>query len=237
MGLPCSRRESFCCVWARGDSQKLRFDVARGLSQRAHNKVLEAAVELFAERGIDATSVDAIASASRVSKATIYKHWADKDALALEVLGYLHGLDKGPPLQDTGDLKADLKAFLMYEAPKKKGELLKRLLPHLIAYSARNEEFGRAWRVQVMDRARTALRNYLRRGIERGDLPAVLDMELGVALLLGPMMYRHIFGPAIDRTWLAEGTVESFWKAHARKKEPSGENPEQRGKRNRARRR
>ena len=56
--------------------------MTRGLSERAHQKVLEAATELFAQRGIDGTSLDAIAAASGVSKATIYKHWMDKEALA-----------------------------------------------------------------------------------------------------------------------------------------------------------
>jgi AcrR family transcriptional regulator len=190
--------------------------MARGLSQRAHNKVLDATMQLVAERGIDKTSVDAIAAASGVSKATIYKHWADKDALCLELLMHVHGMDEGPPKLDSGDLKADLKAYLLYEPPKKKAELQKKLIPHLLAYSVRNEEFGRAWKVQVMDRARSDLKQFLRRGIERGDFPAVLDLDLAVALLLGPMMYRHIFGPGIDRVWLAEGAVESFWNAHAR---------------------
>ena len=96
--------------------------MARGLSQRAHHKVLEAATKLFAERGIDATSVDAIAAASGVSKATVYKHWADKDALCLEVLVHVHELDEGPPELDSGDLREDLKAFLKYEpSPKESG--------------------------------------------------------------------------------------------------------------------
>jgi AcrR family transcriptional regulator len=190
--------------------------MARGLSQRAHHKVLEAATELFAERGIDATSVDAIAAASGVSKATVYKHWADKDALCLDVLMHVHELDEGPPELDSGDLREDLKAFLKYEPSRKKAAIQKRLMPHLIAYSARNEEFGRAWKSRVMERARDFLRKLLRRGVDRGMLPAVLDEELGVALLLGPMMYRHIFGSAVDRDWLAEGAVNSFWKAHAR---------------------
>jgi AcrR family transcriptional regulator len=193
--------------------------VARGLSQRAHNKVLEAAVELFANRGIDKTSVDAIAAASGVSKATIYKHWADKDALCLEVLGYVRGLNEGPPDRDTGDLKADLKAYLMYEPPKENAEIRGRLIVQLLAYSAQNEEFGRAWKRQVMDRAQTDLKKLLRRGMERGIFPTVMDVDLSVALILGPMMYRHIFGPGIDQTWLAEGTVESFWKACARERE------------------
>jgi AcrR family transcriptional regulator len=190
--------------------------MSRGLSQRAHHKVLEAATNLFAERGIDATSVDAIAAESGVSKATVYKHWADKDALCLEVLVHVHELDEGPPELDSGDLREDLKAFLKYEPSPKKAAIQKRLMPHLIAYSARNEQFGRAWKTRVMERSRDFLRKLLRRGVDRGMLPAVLDEELGVALLLGPMMYRHIFGSSVDREWLAEGTVNSFWKAHAR---------------------
>lgn len=190
--------------------------MARGLSQRAHQKVLEAAMQLFAERGIESTSMDAIAAASGVSKATIYKHWADKDDLCMEVLVHIHELDEGPPDCDSGDLKADVEAFLLYEPNQRKADMQKRLTPHLIAYSARNEEFGRAWRARVTERARAGLKKLLRRGIERGIFPAVLDEELAVTLLLGPMLFSYIFGPRIDRKWLASGTVDSFWKAHAR---------------------
>src|SRR5271154_2890410 len=188
----------------------------RGLSARAHSKVLESATALFAKRGIDTTSMDAIAAASGVSKATIYKHWADKDALCLEVMQYVHELDGGAPEVDSGDLRADLIAFLKYEPSSKKAAIIKKLTPHLIAYSARNEEFGRAWKTRVMDRARTSLKTLLRRGVNRGIFPAVLDEDLGVALLLGPMIYRHIFGSGVSLDWLAEGAVDSFWKAHAR---------------------
>jgi len=190
--------------------------MARGLSQRAHHKVLEAALNLFAEKGIDSTSVDAIASRSGVSKATIYKHWADKDALCMEVLVYIHELDEGPPEVDSGDLKADLVSFLVYEPPPRKADLQKRIMPHLIAYSARNQEFGRAWKTRVLERARTGLKKLVRRGMDRGVFPAVLDDELAIPLLLGPMLFCYILGPRLDRKWLAEGTVESFWKANAR---------------------
>ena len=190
--------------------------MARGLSERAHQKVLAAATELFASRGIDATSMDAIAAAAGVSKATVYKHWADKDALCLEVLLDVHRNDEDPSEHDSGDLRADMKAFLAYEPPAARAEIQRRLWPHLIAYSARNPEFGRAWRARVSERARSGLRRLLHRGMAAGTLPVVLDEELSVALLLGPMMYRHIFGPAVDRRWLAAGVVESFWKAHAR---------------------
>ena len=137
----------------------------------------------------------------------------------------VHELDEGPPELDTGDLKADLKAFLKYEPSPKKAAIQKRLMPHLIAYSARNEQFGRAWRVRVMERARDCLKKLLRRGVARGIFPAIIDEDLGVALLLGPMLYRHIFGSSVSLEWLAEGTVNSFWKANARQETPDPNTP------------
>jgi len=189
----------------------------KGLSQRAHQKGLETAAELFAENGIDATSVDAIAAASRVSKATIYNHWTDKEALCLEVLVHAHKLDDAPPEFHSSNLKEDIVGFLTFEPAPQKAALQKKLLPHLIAYSARNHEFGRAWRARVMERARGGVRNLLRRGVDEGVFPATMDEELGVALLLGPMMFRHIFSGSMDKDWLAHGAVESFWKAYARR--------------------
>jgi AcrR family transcriptional regulator len=188
----------------------------RGLSERAHQKVLETAAELFADRGIDTTSMDAIAAKSGVSKATIYKHWSDKDALCMEVMMYLQRLDEGPPKIDSGDWKADTIAFLTYEAPPRTEAIKRRLMPHLIAFSARNEEFGRAWRARAMEHLRAGLKDLIRRGIDRQIFSPLIDEELGVALLLGPMVFRHIFRGSIDKEWLARGAVEAFWRANAR---------------------
>lgn len=167
--------------------------MARPRSAQAHRKVIEAATGLFAERGIDATSMDAIAEASGVSKATIYKHWPDKDSLCLEVLGYLHGLDEESPVFDSGDWRADLIAQLRYQPAADRKTMRERITPHLIAYAARNREFGIAWRAKVVEPARVALKSLIRRGEQRGILRPGIDPEVAIALLLGPMIYRHIF--------------------------------------------
>ncbi|HEY1964942.1 MAG TPA: TetR/AcrR family transcriptional regulator [Acidobacteriaceae bacterium] len=167
--------------------------MARPRSAQAHNKVLTAAVELFSARGIDATSMDAIAESSGVSKATIYKHWPDKDALCLEVMSYLHGLDEEPPVFDSGDFRADLIAQLQYQPATDRKALREKMVPHMIAYASRNQVLGVAWRARVIEPARVALTNIIRRGERRGVLRHGIDPEVGIALLLGPMMYRHIF--------------------------------------------
>ncbi len=167
--------------------------MARPRSAQAHKKVLDAAVELFSERGIDATSMDAIAEASGVSKATIYKHWPDKDRLCLEVMGYLHGLDEEPPVFDSGDYRADLIAQLQYQPAADRKALREKIAPHMIAYAASNQVLGAAWRSLVVEPIRVALTNIIKRGEKRGVLRRGIDPEIGIALLLGPMLYRHVF--------------------------------------------
>jgi AcrR family transcriptional regulator len=195
--------------------------MARKRSELAHNQVIEAAAALFAERGIETTSMDAIAKAAGVSKATIYRHWPDKDSLCLEVLVYLHGLDKELPDFDSlgdsarnfagglaGDSRAgrsafrrDLVAQLTYDPAADRKAMRERILPHLVAYASHNLVFGQAWRARVITPVRVALRNTIDRGKQRGILRADLDPEVGLALLIGPLIYRNIFvlkngGPA-----------------------------------------
>jgi AcrR family transcriptional regulator len=167
--------------------------MARPKSAQAHKKVLDAAVHLFSERGIDATSMDSIAEVSGVSKATIYKHWQDKDALCLEVMGHLHGLDEEPPVFDSGDLRADLIAQLRYQPAADRQALREKMTPHMIAYASRNRAMGAVWRARVVEPARLALTDILKRGEKRGLLRHGIDPEIGIALLLGPMIYRRVF--------------------------------------------
>ena len=189
--------------------------MARTRSSEAHDKVLRAALDLFGERGIDATSMDAIAQVSGVSKATIYNHWADKEALLMEVMMLVHGLDREPENVDTGDLCRDLTAVLIRRPPDEFDVARNRLTPSMIAYSAVHREFGMAWRHRVMEPPRQALRRILQRGIERGLLARDLDVETGIALLLGPMLYSHIFQkegkPNPD---IGPRVAEAFWRAH-----------------------
>jgi AcrR family transcriptional regulator len=187
----------------------------RGRSSSAHKKVLEAATELVAERGVDATSMDAVAASSGVSKATIYKHWADKEALLLEMMAELNGLHDRPKF-DSGNTRSDMLAVLSYR-PDTRCEQQEKIMPHLIAYSARNPEFGLAWRNLVMEPPRKELRHLLASGIRKKEITPKLDIELSLALLLGPIIYWHVFLNQKRTTGnpkrLAEGVIDAFWRA------------------------
>ena len=167
--------------------------MARPRSEEAHRKVLEAAIALFADRGLDAASMDSIAEASGVSKATIYKHWPNKDTLILEALGYLFGADAKVPVPDTGDLRADLIARLSHEPAPDRKHMRERLMPHVIAYASKNHEFGKAWRNRTMSPVITALTEWIRLEQKRGTLKKPIDLECAAAMLVGPLIFRNIF--------------------------------------------
>jgi AcrR family transcriptional regulator len=196
--------------------------MARTRSSEAHEKVLEAALALFGERGIDAASMDAIAHKSGVSKATIYKHWHDKDALALEALSLMFGLNEEPPSFNSGELRQDLVDALTYQPAPERQEMKNRMMPHVMAYAARNQKFGEQWRSRVIGRPQTRLKNLIKRGIEGRELVGKINLETGLALLLGPMLYWHIFvgkkAIAPIPKDLATDVVSAFWKMYGRKR-------------------
>ena len=124
--------------------------------------------------------------------------------------------------RDTALTKVDMIAVLSYR-PLEHADMRERIIPHFAAYSAANVSFGNAWRNMVMEPPRRELRNLLRLGIKRGELLPKLDIELSLALLLGPGLYWYIF---LRRTLenpkaLAEGVVDAFWSGFGLQKSSS----------------
>jgi AcrR family transcriptional regulator len=53
--------------------------------QRVRSAIVDAAIRLFEERGIDATSVEDIAAAVDMSRATVFNHFPYKEAILVEI--------------------------------------------------------------------------------------------------------------------------------------------------------
>ncbi|MBE1592428.1 TetR/AcrR family transcriptional regulator [Nonomuraea angiospora] len=64
-----------------GQPVKERADAARN-----REKVLAAAARLFAEKGVEAVSMDAVAAAAGVGKGTLFRRFGDKSGLAVALL-------------------------------------------------------------------------------------------------------------------------------------------------------
>ena len=73
----------------------------------AEPRIRRYAVQLLLQRGFDGMTVDDVAEAAGVGKATIYRRWASKEQLANDALADLFDIEI--PDADTGSIEGDLR--------------------------------------------------------------------------------------------------------------------------------
>src|SRR6202161_1004135 len=82
----------------------------RPRSKEHRDAVLKAAMELMREDDLRRASVDRISARSGVSKATIYKWWPNRTAVAIDA--FLHQMMSDAPVPDTGSAAEDFRLTL-----------------------------------------------------------------------------------------------------------------------------
>lgn len=160
-------------------------------SDRIHQAILDATAELLDEGGFPAATVDAIAARSGASKATIYKHWPSRTAVAAEAFGAM--MAQALPLPETGSAAADLieqvvRVSAFYASPR--GDVFAQLLAACVDDPAGATYF----REYFLDGRRTAIATLWQRGIDRGEVDASLDINDVIDILFGPLIFRRISG-------------------------------------------
>src|SRR5689334_21512686 len=87
-----------------------RMHTGRRRNEAARSAVLHAAAELLAAGDGATITVAAIANRAAVGRQTIYRWWPSKGAILLEAITRYSQVVV--PIPNTGDLQADLRAFL-----------------------------------------------------------------------------------------------------------------------------
>jgi len=82
----------------------------RPRSEEHRDAVLKAAMELMQEDDLRRASIDRISARSGVSKATIYKWWPNRTAVAIDA--FLHQIMTDAPVPDTGSAAEDFRLTL-----------------------------------------------------------------------------------------------------------------------------
>jgi AcrR family transcriptional regulator len=183
--------------------------MARTPSASAHEKVLEAAIRLIGERGIEGTSMDAISQASGVSKATVYKHWKNKDALCIDVVKRLR---LAPPEFHSGDPRRDLLDLLTHVANAKRPRRLMWTMARVISYAATHPGFGREFQRSITGPAETQVVRILNDAISRGELSPRAETGAAMSLLFGPIWHRRMTTGTIP-PGMAEQIVDAYWRS------------------------
>jgi AcrR family transcriptional regulator len=157
----------------------------RPRSAEAHRAILDAALGLFVEQGLEAMSMEGIASRAGVGKATIYRRWSSKEDLIVDAIDELV-FQVEPP--DTGSVRDDLVEVLVTIQTIMTSHPAGEIFPRMAAHVAGGTPLGRTYLDRVIQPRFVVLREIIGRGVERGELPPDVDPDLLRALLLGPVL-------------------------------------------------
>jgi AcrR family transcriptional regulator len=115
-------------------------------SEAAHRSILAAAASILTEAGYDHLTIEGIAARAGVGKQTIYRWWRSKGDIVAECL--LEGmlLPERLAVPDTGDVRADLTAWMHAIAEVVDGDSGEGILRSLIAAATDNADVGRRLR-------------------------------------------------------------------------------------------
>jgi AcrR family transcriptional regulator len=164
----------------------------RPRSQEADRAIMTATVDLLAERGLAAMSIEEVAARAGVGKTTIYRRWPSKGLLALDA--FVASFRAEQPLPDTGTLRGDLLDALHAWVRAVTLTPMGRLLADLIAEAQHDPELRAAWRDRVLEPLRFQHRIMLDRAIARGEIPATVDREVVLDLFFGAAQHRLLLG-------------------------------------------
>lgn len=152
----------------------------------ADDRIIDAALQVLAERGFEGFSVERVASESGIAKSTIYRRFATREDLVAGVLDRISSDFVKPP--EGVDARTSLVCLLdrVRQAP---GSVSGRILMHASAEGVRNPRLAALVHERVLRPRHEAFREVIRDGIAAGDLRSDIDMEAVVPLLVGPALH------------------------------------------------
>lgn len=165
-------------------------------------ELLEAALDLFVEKGYAATRVEEVAARAGVSKGTLFLYFPSKEDLFKAVV---RENVVAPVTQGAAELaqfqgnSRDMLEWMMLQWWRRYGDTQASGISKLVMSEASNfPDLADFFRTEVITPAHDLVRRTLQRGIDRGEFRAV-DVELTLHSVMSPLlflvMWKHSMGP------------------------------------------
>lgn len=162
--------------------------MARPRSEEARRRTIEATVDTLLELGADGLTVEEIAARSGVAKSTIYRHFGCREHLLVEAV---RSCIVEQPTPDSGSLAQDLTELFTRYDESEETKRLNELIPLLLDASRRDPAMREVMEVLLLERQRP-MRTVLKLAQARGEIDPDLDLDIAVAMLIGPFTYRRM---------------------------------------------
>ena len=173
--------------------------LGRPRSTHSHQAMLKATLELLAEVGFDAMSIDAIAARARVGKTTIYRRYASKEELVADAI---ESVREEITLPNTGILQSDIDALIHNAAQITLSPLGRQTVAMIISSASNNAQFAQIYWTKYLQPRRKTFEVVLERAKARNEIPADLDSDLVFDMMSAIMLYASIFQPTSE-SWTA----------------------------------
>ncbi|NUS53839.1 MAG: TetR family transcriptional regulator [Streptomycetaceae bacterium] len=160
-------------------------------------EILDATVEVLAELGYDRLTMDAVATAAKASKATLYRRWTTKAELVVDAISRA----KGCPLPedvDTGSLRGDLISMACGEGGFTE-EMPMSVMAGLLTALHRDEDLKAAFQEQFLAPRIAITSGVYERAVARGEIAADVDVEL-LSVTLPAIIIHQAFILGVEPT-------------------------------------
>jgi AcrR family transcriptional regulator len=171
----------------------------RPRSLQSHQAMLLATLELLAEVGFDAMSIDAIAARAGVGKTTIYRRYASKAELVADAI---ESVREEMVIPDTGNLQGDIDALIHNAAQITLSPLGRQTVAMIISSASSNAQFAQIYWTKYLQPRRKTFALVLERAKARNEISTDLDSDLTFDTMSAIMLYALIFQPTSE-SWTA----------------------------------
>lgn len=178
---------------------------------RTRARALHAARGLLLAEGLDAVTLQRVASAAGVGRRTMYRHWPDRRSLLHDTLASA----SAPVAAHHDDLREGVLAHLAALDTAVSHGPLAYIVSALHERAVHDSEFDEL-RADLVAEGCAPLRELLRRSVRGGRLPDDLDVRAAVAVLEGPVFYTAILHRARLTRAQRERIVDAFLAAPPR---------------------
>jgi AcrR family transcriptional regulator len=186
-----------------------RSNAPRARSERAHSAILGATADLLDEVGFAAMTIEEVAARAGSGKATIYRRWASKGALAMDAV--VAEIGRPQPFPDTGSVVEDFRVQLRSAARVFNRTRVRQMLIGVIFEAQDNPELREAFLERYMSPRRARAREALKRAIARGELQPDFNQDLFFDRLLGALYVRmFVTGSSLNQRLTDELVAQTF---------------------------
>lgn len=180
--------------------------VQEKLIEVRRNQILDAATQVFAEKGFHRSTIRDVAKAAGIADGTIYNYFENKDALLMGILNRLNETDeRASDFARAEEIGLDEwgREYVRQRLNMMGGETMK-VMQVVIAEVLTNRELREMYMQQIILPTFANSEAYFRGWMEQGEF-AEVDVTLALraisGMILGVLLQRMMGDPVLEERW------------------------------------